>query len=401
MSETEKLFSDSKSVYPFGCAPLDISYGGGIPEGKIIELFGFESEGKSTLTLEMVRAYINFMIKSGKTDELYEVLWIESESAFGTARAIYMGIPIDNKKVFHIKECKTVEMTELTMFEYIVRCKVQNKKLIVVWDTLASAATNDDLAAAIDPKKKFASGMMLKPRLIRSLLTKVTNLCGETGTTLILVNQAAGSKDPREIPDTPGGGAPKFFASIRTYINKKGANVSTLPNGQIIEDSIICELFHVKNKLTIPRQKVLITLHNEKGLDVMATTLDYLQLYKLSGIAGSWKFVEYPEALAKKDEDGKPIVAPTVKLSFQSPAKVQETIEFKHPHLKDWLDYLVYRNATTMSPLLKVNIIQKVWKYEEMFFGEKRTTLTIKEQEVADFMYKELKAQDNPADLKD
>ena len=75
---------------------------------------------------------------------------------------------------------------------------------------------------------------------------------------------------------------------------------------------------------------------------------------------------------------------------YEKTTYLQEIIENKYSHLKHWVNYLIYEHFTRMSPLVKVRIIKDVWWFEMMFFGEHKTTLTQRENEVAEHMYKQL-----------
>ncbi|GAF69471.1 unnamed protein product, partial [marine sediment metagenome] len=74
----DELGSDVKHVYPFGCPAIDIPYGGGIYSGKVYQNAGWESVGKSTLGLEMARAFCNYW--KARKENNYVVVWMEAES---------------------------------------------------------------------------------------------------------------------------------------------------------------------------------------------------------------------------------------------------------------------------------------------------------------------------------
>lgn len=377
-SVNDPLVSNAKYIYPFNCAPLDISYGGGIPSGKIMEIFGYESHGKSTFAIECCKAFINYWKSKG--DDNYGVLWIETESAFNRDRAEFMGCDTSH---FLITEAETIEDAEECIISTLD--KIAGKmKILIVWDTIAAAATRNEMKG-----DEFGGGMMFKPRFLRQMFRKITNKLANTDSTMIAVNQTGGSADSMVngvIPNTPGGGGLKFHASIRTFIVNRTQLSRLEPNGKEATYGIAPELQHVKNKMTTPKQRCQITLLLDKGLDTTDTLLRFMQEYKFVTIAGAWKNIELPEHVwgVTKDENGKPIDSKMVKISYQNPGHILEKANTLYPHVFDWMNYVVYKyNADKKSSLLKIRIIEKVWSYEMQFFGRKVTTLTDEERRIA------------------
>jgi RecA/RadA recombinase len=239
-----------------------------------------------------------------------------------------------------------------------------------------------------------SGGMMEKPRVIWAMLRDLTPKLAKSNCTLILVNQVYGGGQ-YEAPESPGGGGIKFYSSARIRVQRSAFNKVVLPNGQEKTVGITTRLTSVKNKLTLPNQTVEITIKGETGIDKFETTYNYLVNAKSITMSGSWKNIEFPVTVGyidkeKKDEKGNPLYVPPdfEKASFQSLDQLREMIEFKHPQIKDWLDYLCYKYACSLSPLMKVKIIDKAWKYEEQFYGKKVTELTDKERASAAILHK-------------
>lgn len=383
---SDELGSDANHIYSFDCPVIDIPYGGGIYSGKIYEIWGWESQGKSTLALEITKAFAAYWNKQGF--KKYSVLWLETESAMDKIRAKYMGCPVDN---FLISEVETLEDGEEVIMATLDKATKTGTKFIIIWDTIAAAPTRTEMAAATDPKKKWAAGMMEKPKVIRKVLRNITGMLGKTDSTLVLVNQAMGGGDDAfGIPASPGP-AIKFHASVRTYVQARAQIKEILADGTEKTEGIISELLQYKNKLILPKQKSLVSIKGETGFDKLDTTLRYLAANKLIGLAASWKTLSFPKGYAVKDEKtGKPVVQELAEVKFQNNIKVKEAMETLYPCLKDWMDYLVYRHYTNYSPLVKVKIIAKVWDYEMKFFGEKVTTLKEDEIELAKMIHKEI-----------
>jgi recombination protein RecA len=373
--------SDSKYVYPFNCGVIDVPYGGGIHSGKIYEIFGEESNGKTTVALEITKAFTSYY--DSINDNNYVVLWIESESALDRGRALYMGCKLDK---FVFEEAETVEEAKEYMISYLKRAGEKDIRLLIVWDTLASASTMNERDAALcfDDKKKYNAGMMEKPRLVSEMLRTLTNLLGKTNSTLILVNQVR--MKPGQFASTlepPGGKGVRFHASVRTFVKKVGEIVEVLPNKSKRMVAIDSELFHVKNKLTSPKQVSTVYINTERGINTLETTVRFLKGLENSPIqarGGGYSVFSMPEGLAK-NEDGEIVVQGMVEMSFQRVQKLIPSIE-TYPHLYSWLDYNVYNHFANSTMLVKIMVMDKLWKYEEMFFGERRTILNEEEQDL-------------------
>lgn len=131
---TEELGSDVADIYPFDIPNLDIILGGGLYSGKIVEIFGWESQGKSTFGLEAAKAFTRYWDNKG--DDNYAILWIETESALDKLRATWMGCPIDR---FLIAEAETVEEGFDTIEMALEKSLKTGIKLFIVWDEIVSS----------------------------------------------------------------------------------------------------------------------------------------------------------------------------------------------------------------------------------------------------------------------
>jgi hypothetical protein len=99
--------------------------------------------------------------------------------------------------------------------------------------------------------------------------------------------------------------------------------------------------------------------------------------------------------LAENTKTGK-ITTEIQEIKFQNAKQLQD-IAKETPGLEDYMDYLVYRSYSYISPLIKVKIIKKLWEYEERFLGKRETELTEKEKEVALILHKFLQSEDREA----
>lgn len=381
-SVSDDLASDVKYLYSFDCPVIDVPFGGGIASGKVYEFYGWESAGKSTLSLECAKAFENYWKNAGKKDKRkHVILWIEAESALDKVRAKFMGC---NPDEWMILEADTIESTEKVICDILRKCIENNTVLFVVWDTIAATPMN---AEKIGESARMAN----RASTVRSMFRKMVPLLGQTDSTLILVNQLNQNFEQNKADETPIP-AIKFYASVRTRVTKREEDRNVTATGDEITTGIVSELKFDKNKLIQRGQKCLVVIDNERGFNLLETSMRYLKKAKLANIKGAgWTEMMLPERPFNK-ENKDPI--PMVPVKFQGIDKLKEIIETKYPHLKQWIDYLIFLNYTTVSALVKVKIINKVWDYELMFFGEKKTLLTDEEKTVAAMLYKEMESEE-------
>lgn len=357
---TDNLSSDVAHWYPFDCAPLDIVFGGGIPSGKTIEFFGWESSGKSTLAQEALKAFQRYWSQRGE-DCL--CLWIESESAFDKVRADYMDLDLTN---VGIKEADSVEAGFAAIDSFLDYVSTHKIPGFVCWDTIAAVLTENEKADS------WAGGIGEKARMIRKLMKKVSLLLGATNSTLLFCNQmystfpTYGMKQKPE-DESPGGGGIKFHSSIRCHMRRMGPPIEQiLPNGQKITKGIEVELKTKKNKLALPHQKCFLTINGESGLDTLETLVKFLTFNKFIEIKGSWKYIEFNDDLIR----------------FQNTEGLREIINVKNPILKVYMDYLCYKHYSSISALAKVRSLERLWEFERKL-GIETTTITDREYTMA------------------
>lgn len=401
---TDDLASSYKYVYPMGCPPIDIPLGGGVVGGRIIEVIGEESHGKTTVALQMTMAFASFW--KALKDDNYVVLWIESESTLDLARAQFMGCPVNKILIY---ETDIFEHGRDKIKSMLLRCKKKGLKLFIVWDTIAATSTlnEKEVADLIEEedqeegkkKKTNTGGLVEKPRLIRQMFRDITVDLGQTNSTFIVVNQMTTQIGKYMAPlDSSGGKGLRHHASIRMRIARvDDGKEEILPNGKRIVKSIICEIRYLKNKLTgFTHIPTVIYINKDTGIDFTETRMFFLKENKIiPAAAGGWTTVKIPLGYADKTKlkDGKPFLPGFTDIKWNNTAAYEKLVSEKYPHLTDWYDYQIYLSYGAMSSLIKAKIIDKIWAYEDKFFGEMRTTLTPKEREVADIMFKELIAK--------
>jgi len=354
LDKIKELASSSNIIYETKIYPIDALLSGGIHSGKIYELFGEESSGKSTLALHFAKAYLDYW----KDDAV--VLWIESESAFDVQRALAFGI--DLNRVL-IQEVDTVEDGFKLIENILKKAQEKNKKVFIVWDTIAACSTEKE-------KKEgtFGGGISEKARLVRSLLRRITLPLGKSDSVMLFVNQVYDKVGSyvQEV-ESPGGRGIKFHASVRILIEKKAKIVKNV-NGVETPIGIKSKLTLVKNKLGLPGLSTMITIYGEKGIDKWSTLAEFLKQTPYIKKSGSWFSLELP--------DGKII-------KFQNEKQLKSKVE-ENQELEEFLKYLVYKHFAEISMFMKIKFYDYLIEIENKWYGKPVTVLNEEEQKLYD-----------------
>lgn len=252
---------------PFGIQTLDRKLGGGLPLGRISEVFSEnESEGKTTL---LIHAAIQVQKVGGV------VVILDQEAAMDKPRAETMGLDLSKTIVFGPPTCED----GFQFIDGLVHNIAEDKELhgvptLIIWDTIAAAPTRAEKAG--DP---FAGGMAEKPRIIAAALRNYTNEFFKYKVHLALVNQSITNigvqYGPKHI--TPGGKAIKFYATMRIKTRKSG--LITAQRTYKKEDrkiGIQSTIEAVKNKLALPFQPVECHLYGETGFHEIHSLADFV-----------------------------------------------------------------------------------------------------------------------------
>jgi len=242
---------------------LDWVLGSGLPLGRVIEISGDPSHGKSTLALDM-------MVAVQRAGGIAGIL--DAERTWDRARAKAAGI-VEEQLIYG--EADTVERGFSTSLHYLKQFyqhpDLKDLPKILVWDTLAHSQTEAEFSAEGDSEKIFKDGMMAKPRKIRSGLRLLTPHLFNAKTLMVFVNQTIvhptiyGAKK-----ETPGPGL-HFAASARLKVYKSGKFETT--GGQQI--GIRSTVEATKNKMAPPGRSVEIPIHFLHGVDHIYELFDF------------------------------------------------------------------------------------------------------------------------------
>lgn len=254
-----------EDVVSTGCLGLDVALGiGGIPRGRIIEIYGPESAGKTTLSAHIIAE----AQKAGGFAAM-----IDAEHAFDPVYAARLGVDVDNLLI------NQPDYGEQGL-------EVANRLIgsggidVIVIDSVAALVPKSELEGAIGDQK-----MGLQARLMGQTMRKITGEAYKNNVIVIFINQLRekigvmfGSPET-----TPGGNALKFYASIRLDIRRIGQ----LKDGEeIIGNRVKVKV--VKNKLAPPYKSVEFDLIYGEGIDTYGDLLDLAVSLEIIKKSGSW-----------------------------------------------------------------------------------------------------------------
>lgn len=287
---------------PTGSVSLDLALGGGIPKGRIIEVYGPESSGKTTLTLHAVAE----VQKSGGT-----AAFVDAEHALDPAYAKRLGVDIEKLLVSQPDSGEQA----LEIVETLVR---SNAVDLVVVDSVAALVPQAEIEGDMGD-----SHMGLQARLMSQALRKLTSIISRSKCTVIFINQLRmkigvmfGNPET-----TTGGNALKFYASVRLDIRR----TSQIKTGEeIIGNRVRVKV--VKNKVAPPFRQAEFDIMYNQGISTEGDILDLATQKGIVEKAGAW-FAYGGENIAQGREAAKQYLKDNPKVLKEIDKKVREVKE--------------------------------------------------------------------------
>ena len=287
---------------PTGSLSLDLALGiGGLPRGRIVEIYGPESSGKTTLSLHV----ISETQKNGGN-----VAFIDAEHALDPEYAKALGIDLSR---LYVSQPDNGEQA-LDITHRLVESAAFD--LVVI-----------DSVAALTPKAEIdgemgASYVGLQARLMSQALRKLASVANKTKTCIVFINQLREKVgvvygNPEV---TPGGKALKFYASVRIDIRRKQ---QITENSEVVGNHTVAKI--VKNKLAPPFRVAEFDIRYGQGINKMSSLIDIAAELDVIQKAGSWysyngeKLGQGTEA-TRKVLEGKPELAAEIEQKVRAAA---------------------------------------------------------------------------------
>lgn len=288
-------------LLPSGSLSLDIALGGGYPKGRIIEIYGPESSGKTTLTLHAIAE----MQKQGGT-----AAFIDAEHALDPAYAKRLGVDTDNLLVSQPDNGEQA----LEIVETLVR---SNAVDLIVVDSVAALVPQAEIDGDMGD-----SHMGLQARLMSQALRKLTGIINKSRATVIFINQIRmkigvmfGNPET-----TTGGNALKFYASVRADIRRTG---QIKEGEEIIGNRTKVKI--VKNKIAPPFRVAEFDIMYNEGISKTGDVLDLAVQHGVVGKSGAW--FDYNDAkIGQGRESTKKYLKDSPDVLAEIEAKVREKV---------------------------------------------------------------------------
>lgn len=289
---------------PTGSLGLDIALGiNGFPRGRVIEIYGPESSGKTTLAIHAIA-------EAQKKGGIAAI--VDAEHAFDRFYAEKLGVDVENLLIAQPDNGE--QALEIT--ENLIRSGAID---ILVIDSVAALVPRAEIEGEMGDSK-----MGLQARLMSQALRKLTGTIGKTGCCCIFINQLREKigvmfGNPET---TTGGNALKFYASIRLDIRRSGAAIKS-KEGDVVGNHVKVKV--VKNKLSPPFRTAEFDIVYGEGISKTGEIIDLGVEYDIVKKSGAW--YSYGGAkIAQGREAAKIFLKDNPEVSDEIEAKVKEII---------------------------------------------------------------------------
>ncbi len=293
---------EAADVIPTGSLMLDMALGiGGLPKGRVIEIYGPESSGKTTLTLQVIAQ----CQKAGGT-----AAFVDAEHALDPNYAAKLGVKVDDLLV---SQPDTGEQG-LEIVDMLVR---SNAVDIVVVDSVAAFTPRAEIEGEMGELQ-----VGLQARLMSQALRKLAGNIKRSNCMVIFINQLRmkiGMMMPGQSPETTtGGNALKFYASVRLDIRRIG---SVKKGDEIIGNETKIKV--VKNKMAPPFKQVVTEILYGEGISREGEILELGVDAKCVEKAGAW-YSALGERIGQGKENARQYLKDNPKMALELEAKIRE-----------------------------------------------------------------------------
>ncbi|HUX27015.1 MAG TPA: recombinase RecA [Burkholderiales bacterium] len=301
---------DDVQVVSTGSLGLDIALGvGGLPRGRVVEIYGPESSGKTTLTLQVIAE----MQKLGGT-----AAFIDAENALDPQYAQRLGVQVED---LLISQPDTGEQA-LEIADMLVRSGSVD---VVVVDSVAALTPKAEIEGEMGEPQ-----MGLQARLMSQALRKLTSNIKRTNTLVIFINQIRmkigvmfGSPET-----TTGGNALKFYASVRLDIRRIG---SIKKNDEVVGNETRVKV--VKNKMAPPFREALFDILYGEGISREGEILELGVKHDIVEKSGAW-YAYKKDKIGQGKDNAREYLREHPELAIEIEARVREAVGVKNPGAK-------------------------------------------------------------------
>jgi recombination protein RecA len=301
---------DDVQVVSTGSLGLDIALGiGGLPRGRVVEIYGPESSGKTTLTLQVIAE----MQKLGGT-----AAFIDAENALDPQYAQRLGVRVED---LLISQPDTGEQA-LEIADMLVRSGSVD---VVVIDSVAALTPKAEIEGEMGEPQ-----MGLQARLMSQALRKLTSNIKRTNTLVIFINQIRmkigvmfGSPET-----TTGGNALKFYASVRLDIRRIG---SIKKNDEVIGNETRVKV--VKNKMAPPFREALFDILYGEGISREGEILELGVKHGVVEKSGAW-YAYNKDKIGQGKDNAREYLKEHPELAIEIEARVRELVGVNNPGAK-------------------------------------------------------------------
>ena len=301
MKMSDKAVEQVPSI-PTGSIALDVALGiGGLPRGRVIEIFGPESSGKTTLAIHAI----------AEAQKLGGIAaFIDAEHAFDRTYAQKLGVNMD---ALYVSQPDCGEQA-LEIADALIRSSAID---ILVIDSVAALTPKAEIEGDMGDSR-----MGLQARLMSQALRKLTGNISKTNTCCIFINQLREKigvmfGNPET---TTGGNALKFYASVRIDIRKTTA----IKDGEDISGNRV-KVKIVKNKLAPPFRRAEFDVIYGEGISRISEIIDLGTSFNIIKKSGSW-FSYGDTKLGQGRETVKQLLADNEELAFELEEKIRQSL---------------------------------------------------------------------------